>query len=158
MATLAFWAQHRNGPGDDAREAQQDMERNDPQKYGRCRWHLNTGHVGHNPRPRNLSKIGSLASAPDIVLCSSLGIQTLEEYLSGMLGHKPPAICRLSSDFDEIVFQSFRDRLRRGGFLWSSEQRRALSCWEIGLEVQCGLLMAERVLFAPQFEQKRWHL
>ena len=28
----------------------------------------------------------------------------------------------------------------------------------IGVEVQCGLLVAERVLFAPQFEQKRWHL
>jgi hypothetical protein len=36
MATLAFWAQHRNSAGDDAREAQQDMERNDRQKYGRC--------------------------------------------------------------------------------------------------------------------------
>jgi hypothetical protein len=48
-----------------------------------------------------------------------------------------PTICRLSSHFDEIVFQSFRERLRRGGFLWSgiSEQRCALSCWEIGLEV-----------------------
>jgi hypothetical protein len=38
------------------------------------------------------------------------------------------------------------------GFLVGSEQGPALSCWEICPEVQCGLLMAERVLFAPQFD------
>jgi hypothetical protein len=26
------------------------------------------------------------------------------------------------------------------------------------LKVQCNLLMTERVLFSPQFEQERWHL
>jgi hypothetical protein len=108
---------HRNGAGDDAREAQQYMERNDRQKYGRCRWHLNTGHVGHVPRPRSLSTIGSLASAP-ISFCVHRSTYKPPRNISAVgWAITSSTICRLSSDFDEIAFQSFRERLRRGGFL-----------------------------------------